>query len=140
MIDRIKSNLDDFIQSLDHTIRFLWKRPHPLDAEVLSMLSVEGKIVLLQKLIIEQSKATPRSKRADYLRRFKDDLTRCADAEKLRNRALFKYLTEPNGTWLRELVDADDGIVSAWFIFDESMSCEHERYVRFKHAIAVVRD
>src|SRR6267378_1601380 len=82
------------------------------------------------KLILERSNEIPISRRMDYLARFEDDLDRYAQVEQLRNKVVRRYLLEPSGTWLRELVDADDWIVTAWFDLDESMSCEHEGYVR----------
>jgi hypothetical protein len=130
MIGCIDRNLIDYIEVLDRAIRFLWKQPHNLDAEGLSLLSVDGKIELLRKLILVRSNEIPIARRLGYLGRFEDDLTRYAEVEKLRNKVLRRYLVEPSGTWLRELVDADDWIVTAWFDLDESMSCEHEGYVR----------
>ena len=130
MIAWIERNLQDSTETLDHAIRFLWRKPHGLNADALSLLSVAGKIELLRKLILEQSNVMPGSHRTDYLARFDDDLTRYAEAEKLRNNVLRRYLLKPSGTWLRELVDTDDMIVTAWFDLDESMSCEHEGYVR----------
>jgi len=61
----------------------------------------------------------------DYLAGFEDDLDTRAPLEQLREKVLCRYSIEPNGTWLRELVDTDDWIVTAWFDLDESMSCEH---------------
>lgn len=126
---RIEGNLGDYVETLDHAIQFLWKRPHGLDAEVLSLLSVDGKIELLRKLILERSNEVPVSRRLDYLARFDEDLDSYAQVEQLRNKILHRYLLEPNGTWLRELVDADDWIVAASCRLDESMTCEHEGYV-----------
>jgi hypothetical protein len=65
-----------------------------------------------------------------YLARFEEDLDRYAQAEQLRNKVLCRYLLDPRRAWLRELVDAADSMVGAWFGFDESMSCEHAGYVR----------
>jgi len=130
MAECVERNLDDYAETLNRAIRFLWKRPHDLDGDGLSLLSVDGKIALLRKLILERSNQIPVSLRMDYLVRFEDDLDRCAQVELLRNKLLQRYLLEPTGTWLRELVDADDWVVTAWFNLDESMSCEHEGYVR----------
>ena len=90
---------------------------------------VDGKIALLRKLILERSNELPIARRMDYLARFEDDLDRYAQVEQIRNKVIQRYLLEPSGTWLRELVDVDDWIVTAWFDLDESMSCEHEGYV-----------
>jgi len=130
MVERIEANFDDYVETLNRAIQFLWKRPHDLDADVLSLMSVDGKIALLRKLILEQSNHIPVSRRMDYLVRFEDDLDTYTKVERLRNKVLQRHLLEPTGTWLRELVDADDWIVTAWFEFDESMSCEHEGYDR----------
>jgi hypothetical protein len=66
----------------------------------------------------------------DYLARFEDDLTKYAEVEILRNKVLCRFLLEPNATWLRELMDADDWIVTAGYDLNESMFCEHDGYVR----------
>jgi hypothetical protein len=110
-------------------IRFLWNKHHALDADALSLLSVPGKVELLRRLILERSNKIPISHRLDYLSRFDDDFETYAKVEKLRNKMLRRYLIDPSGTWLRELVDTDDWIVTAWFDLEESMMCEHEGYV-----------
>ena len=130
MIAWIERNLQDSTETLDRAIQFLWKQPHDLNADVLSLLSVDGKIELLRELILERSNELPSSRRMDYLARFDDDLTRYAQVEQLRNKVLCRFLLEPNATWLRELVDADDWTATAGYDLDESMFCEHEGYVR----------
>lgn len=92
-------------------------------------MSVDGKVELLRQLILQRSNGIPVSQRINYLARFDDDLTRYEEVEKLRNKVLRRYLLQPSGTWLRELVDTDDWIVTAWFDLEESMLCEHEGYV-----------
>jgi hypothetical protein len=129
-MERMERDLCDYVETLDRAILFLWKRPHDLDEDVLSLLSIDGKIALLRKLILERSNELPIAGRVDYLARFEDNFDAYARVEQIRNKVVRRYLLEPNCTWLRELVDADDWIVTAWFELDESMSCEHERYVR----------
>jgi hypothetical protein len=130
MIEWIERNHQGSIETLDRAIRFLWKQTHDLNADVLSLLSLDGKIELLRKLILKQSNKLPRSRRMAYLARFDDDLTRYAQVEQLRNKVLCRFLLGPNATWLRELVDADDWTATAGYDLDESMYCEHEGYVR----------
>src|SRR5260370_36564034 len=73
MRDRIEGHLDNYVETLDHAIRFLWKCPHDLDEKVLSLLSVEGKIALLRQLILHRSNGRPIPRRLDYLARFNVD-------------------------------------------------------------------
>jgi hypothetical protein len=129
MISRIELNCQVYIDVLDRAIQFLWKQPHELDANALAILSVDGKIELLRKLILARSNEIPLAARLEYLNRFDEDLTRYAEVEKLRDKVIRRYLIESSGTWLRELVDTDDWIVTAWADLDESMSCEHDGYV-----------
>jgi hypothetical protein len=128
-MERMECDLEDYVETLDRAILFLWNRAHDLDEDVLSLLSIDGKIALLRKLILERSNELPVSGRMDYLARFEDNFETYARVEQIRNKAVRRYLLEPNGTWLRELVDADDWIVTAWSELDESMSCEHEGFV-----------
>ena len=129
MIECIEGHLCDYVETLDRAIRFLWNQPHDLDADVISLLSVDGKIALLRKLILARSNEIPVARRLDYIARFEEHFETYARVEQLRDNVLCRYLREPSGTWLRELVDADDWIVTAWFSLDESMICEHEDYV-----------
>jgi hypothetical protein len=55
MLECIERNLDDYVETLNRAIQFLWKRPHDLDEDALSLLSVDGKIALLRKLMLERS-------------------------------------------------------------------------------------
>ena len=94
----------------------------------------------MRGLIFERSHSIPVSRRSGYLDRFEEALETCRQIERLRERVLCRYLNNPDGAWLREFVDLDDGIASAWFNLDESMSCEHEGYARFYRTIDTIRD
>jgi hypothetical protein len=130
MIQCMERNNFDFVETLDRSIRFLYKRPSPLDEKALSLLSVRGKLDLLRRLLLERSNEIPVEQRIDYIRRFEDDLHKYVEVEKLRDMVILRHLIQPKRVWLRELVDADDSTVSAWFNLDDSMSSEHEGFVR----------
>jgi hypothetical protein len=130
MMERIQRDLGDYVETLDRAIRFLWDQAHELNEDVLALLSIDGKIALLRKLILKRSNQQPIADRTDYVARFEGNLERYAQVDEVRNKVIARYLLEPSGTWLRELVDTDDWIVTAWVDLDESMSCEHEKYVR----------
>jgi hypothetical protein len=127
LVGQIARNHDWLAEKLDWSIRFLWERPHALDAEVLSLLSVEGKVDLLQELLLERCDTMPLTHRLKYRRRFTGDLAECADAEIQRNEVLRKYLAEPGGIWLRELVDVGDSLLDALTNLNELMACEKSR-------------
>jgi len=130
MVGRIERNSDRVRESFDRAIWFLWKRRYRLDAEVLSLLSFGSKVGLLEELLLKQSETIPYPRRVKYLSRFKRVLAECGAAERLRDRVLCRYLAEPNGIWLRELVEANNLTVSAQVHLDESMNCEHKGYRR----------
>jgi len=129
LVDQIARNLDWLAENLDRSIRCLWKRPHTLDAEVMSLLSVEGEVDLLQELLLERCDTMPLTHRLKYRRRFTGALAECADAEIQRNEVLRRYLAEPGGIWLRELVDVGESLLGAWMNLDELMACENHSHV-----------
>jgi hypothetical protein len=130
----IEQNSDRVRESFDRAIWFLWKRRYRLDAEALSLLSFGSRSELLQELIIEQSDTIPYPKRLKYRGRFKRVLARCGAVAKLRDKVLCRFLAEPNDTWLRELTELNELIVSAQVHLDELMSCEHKGYRRLFHS------
>lgn len=126
--NNLDANNADFIQTLDRSIRFLYKRPAPLDEIALELLSVRGKLDFLWQLIMERSNEIPVETRMEYLARFQENMEKCAVAQTMRDKLLVRHLLDPSRVWLRELVDADDAIVAAWYELDESMFCENEGF------------
>jgi hypothetical protein len=125
MLQRIETNMEDSSELLNRAICFLLKNGAP-DAGTLSLLPVATKVELLRSLISENSKRISPRQQSDYLARFNEDLDRYIEVANVRDKVLQKYLIDPTGTWLLELVSTDDWILTAQFYLDESMRCEHD--------------
>lgn len=122
MLEKIEENHLWLMDTLDDAASVVWNEAHPLPTEVLALLSAEAKIALLRKLIQHDVYNIPRNHQANYLAHFEEQMDRCADVERLRNRVLTEYLFNPTGTWLRELIQVNDGMLSALTLIEEASS------------------
>ena len=74
---------------------------------------------LLEELILASGREP------EYLTRFAEDIQHCRDVLLVKDQTLSKYASQPEFTWLYELVETFMWLRDAAFFLDESLCCEH---------------
>jgi len=125
LISYIVNNLEDYHGVLTFAFSYLTGQPYEPHNCVFRHFPLKTKVQLLRELF------HTRSRDKGYLERLDDDLKKFIDLETVCVPVLQRYLLAPETVWLRELGHVSDCIVSSFFNFSESMSCEHDDCLRY---------